>query len=44
MKTYLQHHFSDLEWGDKYQLAFQLASAVAYIHEYNIIHCDLVII
>ncbi|GBC13887.2 kinase-like domain-containing protein [Rhizophagus irregularis DAOM 181602=DAOM 197198] len=41
LKTYLQHHFSDLEWGDKYQLAFQLASAVAYIHEYNIIHCDL---
>ncbi|CAB5347429.1 unnamed protein product [Rhizophagus irregularis] len=41
LKAYLNHHFNDLNWDDKYQLALQLASAVACIHECNIIHCDL---
>ncbi|RIA84799.1 kinase-like domain-containing protein [Glomus cerebriforme] len=41
LKTYLSNHFNELEWDDKYQLALQLASAVACIHECNIIHCDL---
>ncbi|UZO10568.1 uncharacterized protein OCT59_002148 [Rhizophagus irregularis] len=41
LRTYLSHHFNNLSWDDKYQLALQLASAVACIHECNIIHCDL---
>ncbi|PKB95050.1 kinase-like protein [Rhizophagus irregularis] len=44
LRTYLNHHFNDLNWDDKYQLALQLASAVACIHECKIIHCDLVTI
>ncbi|GBB91007.1 hypothetical protein RclHR1_01810010 [Rhizophagus clarus] len=41
LRTYLDQHFNDLKWDDKYQLAFQLASAIACIHECDIIHCDL---
>jgi serine/threonine protein kinase len=44
LKTYLSNHFNGLDWNDKYQLAFQLANAVKYIHDYDIIHRDLVII
>ena len=43
LKTYLNKHFNELKWNDKYQLAFQLASAVEFIHECDIIHRDLVI-
>ena len=43
LKTYLNKNFDELEWDDKYQLAFQLASAVEFIHENDIIHRDLVI-
>ncbi|GBC52943.2 kinase-like domain-containing protein [Rhizophagus irregularis DAOM 181602=DAOM 197198] len=41
LKTYLSNHFNELFWDDKYQLAFQLASAVEYIHNFDIIHRDL---
>ncbi|RIA81104.1 kinase-like domain-containing protein [Glomus cerebriforme] len=41
LKTYLNKHFNALDWNDKYQLAFQLASAVACLHECDIIHRDL---
>ncbi|GBC09475.1 hypothetical protein RclHR1_00890011 [Rhizophagus clarus] len=41
LTSYLNEHFNELEWNDKYQLALQLASAVACIHECGIIHCDL---
>ena len=44
LKTYLSERFNELDWNDKYQLALQLASAVAYMHEFDIIHRDLVII
>ena len=44
LNAYLNKHFNELEWNDKYQLAFQLASAVACIHECDIIHRDLVMI
>ena len=43
LKDYLNKHFNELEWNDKYQLALQLASAVEFIHENDIIHRDLVI-
>ena len=44
LNTYLNEHFSGLDWNDKYQLALQLASAVECIHNCDIIHRDLVII
>ena len=44
LKTYLSERFNELDWNDKYQLSFQLASAVAFLHECDIIHRDLVII
>ena len=44
LNNFLSGHFNELDWGDKYSLAFQLASAVACLHECDIIHRDLVII
>ena len=43
LNTYLSKHFNELDWNDKLRLALQLASAVEHIHEYDIIHRDLVI-
>jgi len=42
LNAYLNKHFHELDWNDKYQLAFQLASAVECIHDCDIVHCDLV--
>jgi serine/threonine protein kinase len=44
LNTYLNKHFNELKWNDKLNLAFQLASAVSYLHNNDIVHCDLVII
>ncbi|CAI2164471.1 8381_t:CDS:2 [Funneliformis geosporum] len=41
LNDYLKKYFSNLNWDDKYQLAFQLSSAVEYLHEEDIIHRDL---
>ncbi|PKY42953.1 kinase-like protein, partial [Rhizophagus irregularis] len=41
LNTYLNKHFNELKWNDKYRLAFQLASAVEFLHEKDIIHRDL---
>ncbi|CAB4418698.1 unnamed protein product [Rhizophagus irregularis] len=41
LKTYLNEKFNELDWNDIYQLSFQLASAVAFLHENDIIHRDL---
>ena len=43
LETYLNEHFSELEWKDKLCLALQLADAVLCLHERDIIHRDLVI-
>jgi len=43
LNNYLKDHFHELYWSHKFELARQLASAVACIHEKNIIHRDLVI-
>lgn len=43
LETYLDKHFNELDWNDKYQLAFQLVKAVECMHDLDIIHRDLVI-
>ena len=42
LQSYLKENFNKLEWNDKYKLAFQIANAVACMHNEGIIHCDLV--
>jgi serine/threonine protein kinase len=44
LDIFLKENFNKLDWNDKYKLALQLASAVLYLHEIDIIHNDLVII
>ncbi|GES80240.1 kinase-like domain-containing protein [Rhizophagus clarus] len=41
LQTYLERYFDKLTWNDKYNLAYQLSSAVFYLHEKDIIHRDL---
>ncbi|EXX59377.1 uncharacterized protein OCT59_014176 [Rhizophagus irregularis] len=41
LETYLDKHFNELDWNDKYQLAFQLVKAVECMHDLDIIHRDL---
>ncbi|GBB95586.1 hypothetical protein RclHR1_02570020 [Rhizophagus clarus] len=41
LNTYLGEHFYELDWNDKFSLALQLADAVTYLHNNNIIHRDL---
>ena len=44
LNNYLNNQFNELDWNNKLQLAFQLASAVESMHCCGIIHRDLVII
>ncbi|EXX75676.1 Rad53p [Rhizophagus irregularis DAOM 197198w] len=39
--NYLKVNFPSLNWRDKYELAFQLSSAIEYLHEREIVHKDL---
>ncbi|PKC00108.1 kinase-like protein [Rhizophagus irregularis] len=41
LNTYLNEHFNELNWTDKYKLALQLASAIGFLHGEDIIHRDL---
>ena len=41
LNSFLSDHYHELSWNDKYKLAYQLASAVEFIHECDIIHRDL---
>ncbi|RGB31318.1 hypothetical protein C1646_817368 [Rhizophagus diaphanus] len=41
LNTYLNNYYDGLGWNDKYRLALQLASAVEFLHEKEIIHRDL---
>ncbi|CAI2176520.1 19673_t:CDS:2 [Funneliformis geosporum] len=38
---YLNKHFKNLDWDEKYQFALQLASAVECIHDFDIVYHDL---
>ena len=42
LNAYLDVHFNEINWNDKHQLALQLASAVEFLHDEDIIHRDLV--
>ncbi|EXX58133.1 uncharacterized protein OCT59_019287 [Rhizophagus irregularis] len=39
--NYLKNNYDKLNWNDKYNLAYQLASAVSCLHDKGIIHGDL---
>jgi serine/threonine protein kinase len=42
LQNYLTNNFYDLSWKVKYNLSFQLASAVLCLHDEGIVHRDLV--
>ncbi|GBC07923.1 hypothetical protein RclHR1_00780003 [Rhizophagus clarus] len=41
LNTYLSEYFHELDWNEKLLLALQLANAVGFLHEKDIIHRDL---
>ena len=43
LRKYLEEHFNNLTWNDKFNLAFQLANGVSCLHDEGIVHRDLVI-
>ena len=40
--NYLKNNFNKLDWNIKLQFAIQIADAVLYMHQNDIIHCNLV--
>jgi len=43
LQNYLKKNFESLTWENKYNLAYQLSSAVLCLHDEGIVHRDLVI-
>ncbi|GBB83353.1 hypothetical protein RclHR1_10080006, partial [Rhizophagus clarus] len=41
LKDYLKKRFKNLNWNDKYRLAYQLSCAISCLHDEEIVHCDL---
>ncbi|CAI2185356.1 19474_t:CDS:2 [Funneliformis geosporum] len=41
LRNYLKKSFNRLTWKDKYNMAYQLAHAVSYLHGENVVHRDL---
>ncbi|CAI2186404.1 12675_t:CDS:1, partial [Funneliformis geosporum] len=41
LRKYLKDNFDILTWNDKHTFAYQLTSAVSYLHEEGIVHRDL---
>ncbi|RIA98203.1 kinase-like domain-containing protein [Glomus cerebriforme] len=41
LRNYLKDNFKNLNWSDKFSLAFQLAYAVSCLHNEGIVHRDL---
>jgi serine/threonine protein kinase len=44
LHDYLKKEFNKLTWDSKYDLAYQLACGVLFLHEQEIVHRGLVII
>jgi serine/threonine protein kinase len=42
LRDYLKNNFDRLTWNNKYNLAYQLACSVLYLHDEGIVHRDLV--
>jgi serine/threonine protein kinase len=42
LRNYLSEHFENLTWNNKLNLALQLANAISYLHDKEIVHHDLV--
>jgi serine/threonine protein kinase len=42
LRNYLSERFETLTWNNKLSLAFQLADAISYLHDKEIVHHDLV--
>jgi serine/threonine protein kinase len=43
LREYLNNNFDILTWNNKFKMAYQLAYAVSYLHDKNVIHRTLVI-
>ena len=43
LQDYLKKHDNSLTWKSKYNLSYQLACAVSFLHGKEIVHRDLVI-
>ncbi|GBC22531.2 kinase-like domain-containing protein [Rhizophagus irregularis DAOM 181602=DAOM 197198] len=41
LRNYLKNTFSTLTWNDKHLMAYQLSSAVSYLHIEGVVHRDL---
>ncbi|GBC02998.1 hypothetical protein RclHR1_04920007 [Rhizophagus clarus] len=41
LRNYLSEHFENLTWNDKLNLSFQLANAISYLHDKEVVHYDL---
>ena len=43
LRSYLSDPFIELDWPTKYKLGVNIVSGLAYLHERNILHKNLVI-
>ncbi|RIA89378.1 kinase-like domain-containing protein [Glomus cerebriforme] len=41
LRNYLKKWFDDLTWDDKYNFAYQMADAISFLHNNEIVHRDL---